>query len=264
MIVICVDDDPGVLERNLRICEESPLVEEAFGFKNGEDAIAYLTDHVADAAFLDISMPGQNGIVLAGRLHELQPKLRIIFLTAHSEYAVDAFKLHASGYLLKPAEEDAVLDELVYALSGREYNGKPAVEARTFGGFDLLVDGSYVNFKRSKAKELLAYLIDKRGGTVSRKDAFAALWEDEPYDRSMQKQFDVVLRSLRDTLEEYRIEHIFAPGKNAMRVVPEEISCDLYRFLDGDEKAVASFLGEYLSGYPWASTMEGFLTLKTM
>ncbi|MBQ8912815.1 MAG: hypothetical protein IJ054_02065 [Lachnospiraceae bacterium] len=52
----------------------------------------------------------------------------------------------------------------------------------------MFVDGNVVAFSRSKAKELLAFLIDKRGNSVMRKDIFAALWEEGDYDRSMQKQ----------------------------------------------------------------------------
>lgn len=59
------------------------------------------------------------------------------------------------------------------------------VEARAFGNFDLLVDGKRVAFKRAKSKELMAYLIDRHGASVTRREAFAVLWEDRTYDLSM-------------------------------------------------------------------------------
>lgn len=51
------------------------------------------------------------------------------------------------------------------------------VEVRTFGGFDLYVNGRPVTFRKAKCKELLAFLVDKQGSGVTRAEAFAALWE---------------------------------------------------------------------------------------
>ena len=60
-----------------------------------------------------------------------------------------------------------------------------------------------VSFRLSKAKEILAYLVDRQGVGVTRSEVFATVWEDQPYDRRMQKQLDVYIRSLRDTLREF-------------------------------------------------------------
>ena len=79
------------------------------------------------------------------------------------------------------------------------------------------------------------------------------------YDRKMQKQLDVVIRSLRTTLEEYGIGDIFEMRKGAMRICPEMLDCDLYHFLDGDIDAVNSFRGEYMSSYSWASLTEAYM-----
>ena len=130
---------------------------------------------------------------------------------------------------------------------------------QTFGHFEILVDGTALAFRRSKSKELLAYLVDRRGAGVTRQDAFAALWEDRPYDVSMQKQMDVVIRSLRDTLQKYGIGDVFELKSRNLRVRPEMIDCDLYRFLEGDEEAVNAYFGEYMSQYTWASNTEAQL-----
>lgn len=82
------------------------------------------------------------------------------------------------------------------------------------------------------------------------------------YDRPMQKQLDVIIRSMRDTLREYGIEEIFEMKKGALRVIPEKISCDAYRFFDGDINAVDAYRGEYMSNYSWASITESYMTWK--
>ncbi len=140
----------------------------------------------------------------------------------------------------------------------------PRVNARTFGNFDLKKDGKTVYFHRSRAKEVLAYLIDRQGAGVSRGEIFAALYEDDIYDRARQKQFDVILRSLKDTLSEYEIEDILEADHGMIRVIPEKIDCDLYRFFDGDEKTISSYMGEYMSSYSWAMMTEAYLDQKVV
>ena len=140
---------------------------------------------------------------------------------------------------------------------------KPAsrVTARTFGNFDLLVDGKRVAFKRAKSKELMAYLIDRHGASVTRREAFAVLWEDRAYDLSMQKQLDVVIRSMRGTLSDYGVSEIFEMSAGVLCVHPEFISCDAWRYLAGDQEAIQAFRGEYMSNYSWASLTESRMVL---
>lgn len=68
-------------------------------FKNASMARKYLEDHPVDLVFLDINMPGQNGLEL---LEELRDKPNIIFTTAYREYAAESYELEAVDYLVKP------------------------------------------------------------------------------------------------------------------------------------------------------------------
>ena len=148
---------------------------------------------------------------------------------------------------------------MAYALSGRREAPAGRVQIRTFGLFDVFIDGSPVVFRMAKCRELLAYLVDRQGSSVSRAELSAALWEDRPYDRRQQKQLDVYIRSLRETLAEYGIGDILEMKRGTLRVVPERFSCDVYRFFAGDADAVNAYRGEYMSAYPWASLTEGTL-----
>ena len=263
MKAICVDDEPLILNLTVSLCRELPELDEVEGFLTAQDALGYLESNTVDLALLDIDLPDMNGLLLAARLKELQPNLSVIFLTGYAQYAVDAFQLHASGYLLKPINREKLSAEVRYALSRRGAPAQTRVFARTFGSFELFADGETVSFGRSKSKELLAYLIDRQGDRISRAEAFAALWENGVYDRSMQKQLDVIIRSLRDTLHQYRISEIFEIRAGVMRVLPERFDCDLYRFLDGDMEAVNAYRGEYMNSYPWASLTEAYMTRRT-
>ena len=264
MKAICVDDDPRALEDALAACRQVSALEEVQGFTRGSDALRWLERHPVDFALLDIGMPEMDGIALAARIRALSPETSVVFLTAHAEYAYRAFSVHPSGYLLKPATAQALGEEAAYALAGKGLRGRPParIVVRTFGGFELLVNGEAVSFSRGRSRELLALLVDRGGMGVSRAAAFAAMWGDRIYDHSMQKQLDVYIRSLRSTLREYGIEDIFELKKGVMRVFPEKIDCDLYRFLNGDAEAMEAYRGEYMPMYPWASDTEGSLDRK--
>ena len=259
MTAICVDDEPLVLQLTLSLFRDLPGFQEGEGFAGPLEALDWLENHTPDIALLDIDMPGMNGLELARRIRDMHPDTAVIFLTGYSEYALDAFQLHASGYLMKPINREKLASEVEYALSGRNRGKASNVFAKTFGNFDLLVDGRPLVFKRSKSKELLAYLVDRHGGNVSRPEAFAVLWEDTFYDRAMQKQMDVVIRSLRSTLEEAGVGEIFEIQSGWMRILPERMDSDLFRFLDGNREAIQEYRGEYMSAYSWASQTEAYL-----
>ena len=259
MKIICVDDEKLVLELTMSLCRELPEKPEVVGFTKARDTLEWLGSNHADIALLDINIPDMNGLELARKIKELNENTAIIFLTGYSEHAVDAFKLHASGYLLKPVNPKSLAKEIEYAYGtlNIKYNApRKNIEIRTFGYFDVFVNGEAIKFAHERSKELLAYLVDRNGRSVTRANAFSALYEDREYDRSMQKQFDVILRSMRQTLVKYGIEDILELGKGKMRVVTEKCDCDLYRFYNGDTEAKNSYHGEYMSNYSWASTTE--------
>ena len=262
MRAICVDDEKLITDYVVSLCRGLPPLTEAEGFTRARDALAWLKENSADLALLDIDMPDMNGLTLAAEIKKISPDTAIIFLTGFSEYAVKAFELRASGYLLKPVSKEKLAAEVVYALSGKRNMPEGHVQAKTFGNFDLFVDGKLVTFRQSKCKELLAYLIDRQGSSVTRAEAFAILYEDRMYDRPMQKQFDVIIRSLRDTLEEYQISEILEMKRGTLRIVPELISCDAWRFFSGDTDAINAYRGEYMNAYSWAEETESFLSRK--
>lgn len=259
MKVICVDDERLLMEDTVALCRALEVVDEVVGFTRPMDALKWLESNRADAALLDINMPGMTGLELAAAIKERWPATAVIFLTGYSQYALDAFEVYASGYLLKPIRREKLEASLIHAVPETRRSKRSRVEARAFGNFDLLVDGQPVAFKQAKCKELLAYLIDRRGATVRRREVFAILWEDRLYDRPMQKQLDAILRSLRATLSELGMGEILELQSGTLRVNPDLIDCDAWRWLSGERGLGKAFRGEYMSNYSWASFTEGTL-----
>ncbi|MCR4646031.1 MAG: helix-turn-helix domain-containing protein [Oscillospiraceae bacterium] len=133
------------------------------------------------------------------------------------------------------------------------------IRITTFGYFDVYVDGRAVSFKLARSKEILAFLVDKHGAGLTRPELFAGVWGDRLYDRRMQKQLDVYIRSLRETLRDYGIAEILQMEKGVLRVDPDTFLCDAYLFSEGDHTAINAYHGEYMSSYSWASTTESAL-----
>ena len=264
MKAICVDDDRLLMEDTVAMCLELPEIDEARGFIRPGDALEWLEHNAADLALLDIDMPEMNGIQLAAAIKAKHPDTAILFLTGYAQYAVDAFAVRASGYLLKPVTKEALAADVAYALSGKQKQTTGRVLVQTFGSFDVFVDGKAISFKMAKCKELLAYLVDRQGGGVTRAELSAILWEDRPYDRGLQKQLDVYIRSLRESLRQYGVADLLEMHRGVIRIRPEKFVCDAYLFFSGDSDAVNAYRGEYMSNYSWASMTENMMYWKVM
>lgn len=260
MKAICVDDEPLAVEYTLRQCALLPEISETKGFTEAQLALDWLSEHPADIALLDINMPQMDGITLAARIKELYPKTAILFLTAYKQYAFDAYAVRPEGYLLKPVSQEKLAAEVRYICTNVHPYAPAHIRIKTFGNFDVYVDDKPVSFRLAKSKEILAYLVDKQGSGATRSELFAAVWEDRAYDRRMQKQLDVYIRSLWETLREYGVTEIMTMEKGVLRINPTAFSCDAYRFYSGDSDAINAYRGEYMSSYSWASMTEGILS----
>jgi two-component system response regulator AlgR len=100
--VLLVDDEELALERLEYLCAGLHDVEVIGRATDGRDALAIIANSAPDVVLLDISMPELDGMAVARSLAGIAERPRIVFVTAHENFAVDAFALDASDYLLKP------------------------------------------------------------------------------------------------------------------------------------------------------------------
>ena len=126
------------------------------------------------------------------------------------------------------------------------------VSIRTFGYFDVFVDGTPIAFRNQKSKELFALLVDRRGGFVSSQEAISFLWEDEPVNTITLARYRKVALRLKNTLEEYGISDVIEAVQGKRRIVMGKVDCDLYNYLSRNEEYAHLFNGNYLTNYSWA------------
>lgn len=264
MKIIAVDDKAmprKVLERAIR--EAAPDSELAV-CSNASETLALPDIETFDVAFVDIDMPGMNGIELARELKKLQPRMNIVFATGYGEYMSEAFAMHSSGYLMKPittADVAAELENLRYPLETsmtRGEDGKLVVSC--FGNFEVFAEGHAVNFERAKSKELLAFLVDRRGAMVPLREAEATLWEDGASGGKISSSYlRTLVADLRKSLAACGFESILVKRRGVIGVDVTQLSCDYYDYLEGVPLAINAWRGEYMSQYSWAEVTKASL-----
>lgn len=253
MRIIAADDEKLVLEGMVEAIKKAEPSAEVYAFTNPEELVGFAEDNMCDAAFLDIDMGCMSGIEAAKLLKQVNPKINIIFATGYSEYMGIGMKMHVSGYLLKPVTYEDVRDELDNLRHPIEvsdaYENKPVVKC--FGNFDIFVDGRSLNFERSKSKELLAYLVDRRGSAVTSGQLRAVLWEDAEDEKSTSNYLQQVKKDLISTLKKEGIADILVTSWNKYAIDVNAIKCDYYDYLDNKPEGVRAYNGEYMSQYSW-------------
>ena len=103
--VMLLDDEAIILGGTLRVLRAAMPGAVVTGFTRLSHALAFARENPISLAFLDVELGNVSGLDVCQQLLELQPWLNVVFLTAYSEYALNAWSTGAKGFLLKPLEE---------------------------------------------------------------------------------------------------------------------------------------------------------------
>lgn len=262
MIVFAIDDEAAMLsELHNAISEASPGAE-IHDFRFAADALEAITEKsiIPDVIFSDIELPGMDGLNLAIRIKQLAPTAKIVFVTGYSHYAVDAYRQHINGYVLKPIDVQQIRQELDYLMSpDRPESCK--LRVRCFGSFEIYWEGKPIAFGRKQTKELLAFLID-RNSICSSEEISDVLWEGDSDIKACKTRLRSLLHDLKKTFSEIGAENILIRRRGAIGVDTSRMDCDYYRFLKGDLQAINAFTGEYMRQYSWAEATLGRILFK--
>ena len=257
MRVIAVDDEELMLRALVRAISSSPDVKEVVKFSSSEKALGYVEDNPIDIAFLDINMRGMGGIALAEKIIELRPNIKIVFCTGYEEYAIPAFKLHASGYLMKPISAEDVQNEIDNIKGVRKK--EKLLEVKCFGNFEVYVKGERLAFKRSRTKELFAFLVDRKGAGMTAKQICAVLFPDDTDDVKNTAYLRQLIMDLKNTLKTVGADAVFCHETPFYRIDTSLLKCDYFSYL---ETGKPEFLGEYMSQFSWAEDTCAMLQYK--
>lgn len=255
MQIFAIDDEPNMLQLLHKAIAQAEPEAEVAAF----DTAPALLDAIRsqgkrpDVVFADIEMPDMDGLSLAVAIKNEVPDCKIVFVTGYSQYAMEAYRRHVNGYLLKPVQTDRIREELdALGVSAAVPEDRETLRVQCFGNFEVFWHGAPLMFRRMQTKELLAYLVDRGGAACTAGEIIAVLWEDSGSIKDPKQYYRVLLQDLRDTLASVGAERVLVRERRQLAIRRDMVDCDYYRMLDGDPAAVNAYRGEYMRQYSWA------------
>ncbi|MFC5404809.1 response regulator [Cohnella soli] len=195
---------------------------------NPHEALGMATTLQPDVLFLDIEMPEMSGLEIAERVYADKLDMEVVFITAYNQYALDAFRVNALDYLLKPVMEEDLLRSLERVGHRRQQRGSAVgsggqrtAVASLFGKFALQWEGDPepVRWVTSKCAELFAYmLLQPREKEVSKWELVEALWPAQNTEKAGINLRSTVSR-INKTLRDCRSGMALASVRNGYRLV---------------------------------------------
>ncbi|MDU4696559.1 MAG: response regulator [Paenibacillus sp.] len=240
---VLLDDEKPALTVLGKLLENRNDVQVVGAYTDPSEMLRNVKGLVPDLVFLDIEMPETNGLEMAARLREQHENIEVIFVTAYRQYALEAFRVSAVDYLLKPVEPemlhqtiDRILKRRGRSTPGPEVGSTPGIVC--FGGFEISKNQqSPIRFPTAKAEELFAYMLVHRNTTISKWTICDRLWPDILSPDNVKHKLHVTMHRMKKTLQEGGIKVRITSLKGYYRLECEE-TCDYFQF----EQAVASEL----------------------
>lgn len=278
---IIVDDEPLVL--NLL---KSILIENGVNiigeYTKPEIALHEIPIKNPDIVFLDIEMPGMSGIELATELIGIEKSINIVFVTAFNQYAVDAFKLNAVHYLLKPSTDQEVKEVLARiepAIRIRDTDMQGQINIRFFGGLSIVdaTEKSIMNWPTTKTEELFALLFLNGEKGIDKWKIIEKLWPEND-QLKIENIFYTTIYRMKKTLAEAGINAAVVNRRGNYTLNIVNTWCDIHAFenlyqeyktseLSGvvhEEKLFSIYSGELFASkdYVWAELHRHYFSHK--
>ena len=258
MRIFVLEDEAILLNGTVSAISQVRPKAQIFPFSRPKEALEAVAEgNHPDVVFSDIRMPGLNGLEFAVKLRTLCPKAKVIFVTGYEQYAVDAFRIHAHGYIMKPLTPDRIREELDYLEHPEKKPISNQLVVRCFGHFEVYWQGEPLLFSRRQTKELLAILVDREGAVCTAEEISTALWENEGDLRLTKNRIRVLVSDLRNTLNKIGQGDVLIRRSGELSVRKDLLYCDYYRMLAGDPDAINEFYGQYMQQYSWAELTAG-------
>lgn len=193
MRAVLVDDEKPALLHLERLILADGRIDVIGKYTSAKACIERLDIDRPDILFLDISMPGMNGLEVVERIRQASGDLPFVYVTAHSNYAIEAFGLNALDYLLKPVTSRRLAQTLdrIHHYWNRAMIHTKAPDKLRILCFDQLEFVMRINRRKPlrwrtlKAKELFAYFLHHSGQWIAKERLLETLWPDLEYDKAV-------------------------------------------------------------------------------
>lgn len=259
---IIVDDELPSLNKLEKLLNDSEIATVEGKFTQPMEALEFLKVNKVDVIFLDIEMPDIDGIELANLIFD-QHGGDVVFVTAYNQYAVQAFELNALDYLMKPV----TAERLIITLD--RFHHKKATPPRVkdikiqcFGRFNVKAGADTIRFRTEKSEELMAFMIDNRGSSISRSKILDNLWGDFEGDRALI-HFNTTLYYVKKAFQAHNIPISIQYDRGSYLLDIGGIDCDYIQFcsffdstkfpgwedVPKMEETANLYIGEYLVGW---------------
>lgn len=225
---------------------------------SAQEALAVAQSGNVEFAIVRVELADVHGYDLGKRLRSINPGMVLVFLSEEEGHARAILDMRADYLILDPIDPDVLEDVFNRAQLLRPRQQKK-IRVRTFGSFDVFVDGKPLDFHSAKAKELMALLVDRRGGYLTTEYAFALVWEGRRTSDAGYSLCRKAFARLKAALDAAGIGDVLVVTAEGRYLDTTKFDCDLYDFLDGDPKARAGYFGEYMSSYTWGEVTHAAL-----
>lgn len=206
MNAILVDDEPFALEyldRKLRDIDEIEVVGK---YVNPLVVIESIEHQEVDIVFLDIHLPEINGLELAEQIIERYPYVKIVFVTAYDEFAVNAFELNALDYLIKPVRVERLAKTITRMKQQMQTHKEPNSQADLMLhikiGSQVLIEGEKLQWRTSKAQELFLYLFQHRWQLVHKSVLIDLLWPELDTKKALSQLYTTIYH-IRNNIKKF-------------------------------------------------------------
>ncbi|MGF9699490.1 response regulator [Paenibacillus sp. MABNR03] len=252
MRAIVIDDEKPAQLHLERLLLSDGRITPVQCFLTAREGLDFLAKERVDVVFLDIGMPEMNGLEAAEYIQQMDSNIRIIFVTAYADHAVEAFELHALDYVLKPVSSArlrktidriaswmSVMPEIAVTSEVQEPGSEASQDdielpgLLTFKHLDIYrslgPEAAKHKWRTTKSQELFAFLFHHRGEWVSKEILLDKLWADVTLEKGLTHLHTSVYQ-IRKLLKEWSMTGKLEYNMNRYRLLPGNLVSDVEQF----------------------------------
>lgn len=223
LTIMVVDDDVSSVTLLTKLLVKYDFIGRIYPFTNPGQALVAVGDIRPDVLITDIEMPGMSGMELAERVLDLNPRTKIVFVTAYEFYAIEAFEMYALDYIVKPIRADRLNKTVARLAEQFALRSQPAPSAApltvcALGRLELRKESKLIRWQGAKTEELFAFLLSHYDQNVHKDYIVDVLWPDFDYKRALRNMQTAMCR-VRQSFQELGAQARIVYSSNHYRLL---------------------------------------------